>query len=335
MKSLILTCLIALALPAQAQKTPQMVSQAFDDFVGEIAGKDYVTASQSSTYTDGYNKQYDFTIPEKRSKAFEKFNQALRQNSPKATNWLLKKAGSESSARLAVAYGEGSSSVITFGSHKENNYNVQIFRSQQDTTMRTAYALVWHTDKDYIVGTVYKIYGKMPHCRSSRPSTRIILNGFGTADADSSASAGTSTTASTTTMTTSSGRTVTINSDGSMVVDGRVYRFGSDAMGVEVPQSSSDFIQQFTNLSTLFLTYASSFDAYKTQVTVSTGDVTKRVNLLTGTANRIMRLCKDYGRLLSKADRQVVGSGIDQMMDFCTGDLRPLSYMLESARKSL
>lgn len=300
-KAIVLTCIVAMSIPASAQKIPQMIDQAFDDFVSSVLKDDYVTASHSEAYTEGYYKEYAFAMPAKRGKALDKLNENMKLNSKDASSSLMKKAGGNANTKLTVMYGEDRVQTMIFGSKKENNYNVQVFnRNVAQPGMQTVYALVWKESKDSIFGTAFKIYSKDPVKRKTAKKLSYV-----------------------------------VDSDGVVTINGKpYYKSGSDT-SVTVPKSSADFLQQFTNLSTLFKSYASDFDVFKKKYDVSSQLITKRTTFLSGAANKILRLCKEYGNVLDKYDRGNVKNTLLSLKGLCTGDLEYLSPMFLSAQNSL
>lgn len=300
-KAIVLTCLVAMSIPASAQKIPQMIDQAFDDFISSVLKDDYVTASHSEAYTEGYYKEYAFAMPAKRGKVLDKLNENMKLNSRDASSSLMKKAGGNADTKLTVMYGENRVHTRIFGSKKENNYNVQVFnRNAAQPGMQTAYALVWKKSNDSIFGTAFKIYSKDPTKGKSVRWSKYEMD-----------------------------------SDGTVTINGKpYYKSGSDT-SVTVPKTSADFLQQFTNLSTLFKSYATDYEAFKKKYDVAPQLITTRTTFLTGAANKIMRLCKEYGNVLDKYDRGNVKNSLMSLKGLCTGDLEFLSSMFLSAEASL
>ncbi len=299
-------CLLATSIPVCAQKIPQMIDQSFDEFISALLKNDFITASRSDSYAEGYYKEYAFALPRKRSKDFDKFNENLKLNSREASSSLLKKAGSRAATKCRLTYGNYNAYSKEFGSNEEYNYNVQTFNKHAaQPGMRTAYALEWKNSKDSIFGTAYVIYGKDPDAKFS-----ILPNSTGTGFIK--------------------------GKDGATSTIGGKSFYASDPAGaIVVPTSSADFLQQFTSLSTLFTTNASDFSEFKKKWDSSSDYVSKRVALLSGAANRIMRLCKEYGKILDKGDREIVRNALPSLAGMCSGDLAYLTALFTSAQNAL
>ncbi len=170
-RTFIVACLTAMSMTTSAQSTTPTIEQAFDNFASFILKKDYVTASESTTFNDKdeecTNITLSFALPKKKSAEFDHFNDALTQNSTKAYKSLRKKANSKADNKLTFLDGENNSKTIVFGAKADYNYNVLMERSKEKSIMHKVYALVWKNSNDSIFGSVYKTYGMEPQSRTT------------------------------------------------------------------------------------------------------------------------------------------------------------------------
>lgn len=157
--------LMAIAMTAQAQKPIQSVSQAFDEFCGKIYKGRYVTSSTQSDYKDGYYKNVNFALPEKKKGDVTDYDGILIDNNRLSYSSFFKKANTNDKSTFAVAYGDNNSATKKYGTYGNHNYNVQAIRDMKDSTMRYVYTLDWYTRGDSIIGSVEKIYGKDPRIK--------------------------------------------------------------------------------------------------------------------------------------------------------------------------
>lgn len=301
LKTIIATCLMAIAIPASAQNAAANLNKAFDNTVEAIS--DHITSTETNNYADGYFKSYVFTFDNMQDKNIKAFQTALIKASTEAYSSIMKKAGSNDENTTRVSYGDGNSLTIEFGAHKNHNYNVDLLRDPTDSTKRYVFALVSYEKDKQLCGSIYKIYGSDPRLTKRKSARALTI----------------------------------INTDGAISIDGKeVFNPSSLSGAVPVPQSSADFIQLYTNLSTLFTTCASDFQTFKENYASNTDVVTRRVTLLTGTANRIMRLCTEYGKKrLKSEDRDIVSKDLLRLSKLCTGDLASLSNLITYANNAL
>lgn len=303
-------------LMAAAQKSVPDMEQAFDTFVGWLADGGYVTASAADTYSGGsYYKKYEFAAPKGKLKTVEELDRALSRNSVVGYGSLVKRAGTNSADTKTIAYGKGNISKIQFGTHKDRNYNVLLMRSRTDSTMRYAYALVWYETKEQIAGSAYKIYGKDPAKQSS-------VGDYGIPGLSSLHSLSESLDGVTTT-----GTVTTISSDGKVRVvrNGKTIEIDSigavGAIGNMTLKTSADFVVQ---LNTLHTTYFNP----------PTGTRPNQLHTLkTAVMGRVLKLCREHGKLLTPDDRELCRNVLMKWKKLCTEDLH--RQMLRLAMKDL
>ena len=176
LRIVMMACLMILSGTAVAQKTILMPQQAFENLTAWLTANDYVATSSKKQYSKGYVVSYDYAVPVRKAKPIETYNQALLASNKIAYSSMIKKKGFDSDTQERIAYGEKNSQSITFGAHKERNYNLQYFRDPKDSTMRYVYTLVWYSgndesnswgarkdgDEELIKGSVYLFYGRDP-----------------------------------------------------------------------------------------------------------------------------------------------------------------------------
>ena len=269
-------CLMMLSSACHAQKPIPDIDQAFDKFVQDLLQDDLVTSSTMNTYNIGMMKGFEFAIPERKQKMVDTFQKALLSNSRLAYISFTKKAGSASIETNRVGYGNNNSTTYEFGTHKDRNYNLQYFRDRKDSTMRYVYALVWYQGMDRSVkGSVYKFYSKDPQTYKKPLSYKMnAVQGL-----DSLVSLG----------------NIRYNKN-------LVRSYGLD---MTPPKDAAEFIMQLNTLRAAFKNARDQYPYWGNQVT--------RRTLQTGIANKIVKLCKGYGKLLNADEKKFCASSLNKM----------------------
>ena len=269
-------CLMMLSSACHAQKPIPDIDQAFDKFVQDLLQDDLVTSSTMNTYNIGMMKGFEFAIPERKQKMVDTFHKALLSNSRLAYISFTKKAGSASIETNRVGYGNNNSTTYEFGTHKDRNYNLQYFRDRKDSTMRYVYALVWYQGMDRSVkGSVYKFYSKDPQTYKKPLSYKMnAVQGL-----DSLVSLG----------------NIRYNKN-------LVRSYGLD---MTPPKDAAEFIMQLNTLRAAFKNARDQYPYLGNQVT--------RRTLQTGIANKIVKLCKGYGKLLNADEKKFCASSLNKM----------------------
>ena len=269
-------CLLVLSSACHAQKPIPDIDQAFDKFVQDLSQDDLVTSSTMNTYNIGMMKGFEFAVPRKKQKMVDTFHKALLSNSRLAYISFTKKAGSASIETNRVGYGNNNSTTYLFGAHKDRNYNLQYFRDRKDSTMRYVYALVWYQGMDRSVkGSVYKFYSKDPQTYKKPLSYKMnAVQGL-----DSLVSLG----------------NIRYNKN-------LVRSYGLD---MTPPKDAAEFIMQLNTLRAAFKNARDQYPYWGNQVT--------RRTLQTGIANKIVKLCKGYGKLLNADEKKFCASSLNKM----------------------
>ena len=269
-------CLMMLSSACHAQKPIPAIDQAFDVFAQDLLKGDFVTSSSMNTYNIGMMKGFEFAIPERKQKMVDTFHKALLSNSRLAYISFTKKAGSASIETNRVGYGNNNSMTYEFGTHKDRNYNLQYFRDSKDSTMRYVYALVWYQGMDRSVkGSVYKFYSKDPQTYKKPLSYKMnAVQGL-----DSLVSLG------------------NIRYNKNLV---RSYD-----LEMTPPKDAAEFIMQLNTLRAAFKNARDQYPYFGNQVT--------RRTLQTGIANKIVKLCKGYGKLLNADEKKFCASSLNKM----------------------
>ena len=273
-------CLMVLSSACHAQKSIPAIDQAFDVFVQDLLKGDFVTSSSMNTYNIGMMKGFEFAIPERKQKMVDTFQKALLSNSRLAYISFTKKAGSLSLETNRVGYGKDNSMTYEFGTHKDRNYNLQYFRDSKDSTMRYVYALVWYQGMDHSVkGSVYKFYSKDPQTYK-KPSANTKSFSY---------------------------TKPSIQDLDSLFFQGKYFNFDKSPAGayyfdVTPPKDAAEFMMQFNTLRAAF---KNARDLYPNQMTQRT--------LQTGIANKIVKLCKEYGKLLNADEKKFCASSLNKM----------------------
>ena len=269
-------CLMMLSSACHAQEPIPAIDQAFDVFAQDLLKGDFVTSSSMNTYNIGMMKGFEFAIPERKQKMVDTFQKALLSNSRLAYISFTKKAGSASIETNRVGYGNNNSMTYEFGTHKDRNYNLQYFRDSKDSTMRYVYALVWYQGMDRSVkGSVYKFYSKDPQTYKISLSYKMkAVQGL-----DS------------------------LVSLGSIKYNRNLAR--SYDLEMTPPKDAAEFMMQ---LNTLRAAFKNAKDLYP-----YLGNQVFRRTLQTGIANKIVKLCKGYGKLLNADEKKFCATSLNKM----------------------
>ena len=269
-------CLMMLSSACHAQKPIPAIDQAFDKFVQDLSQDDLVTSSTMNTYNIGMMKGFEFAVPRKKQKMVDTFHKALLSNSRLAYISFTKKAGSASIETNRVGYGNNNSTTYLFGAHKDRNYNLQYFRDRKDSTMRYVYALVWYPGKDdMVLGSVYKFYSKNPQAYKVSLSYKMkAVQGL-----DS------------------------LVSLGSIKYNRNLAR--SYDLEMTPPKDAAEFMMQLNTLRAAFKNAKDLYPYLGNQVT--------RRTLQTGIANKIVKLCKGYGKLLNADEKKFCATSLNKM----------------------
>mgnify|MGYP007079206561 FL=1 len=289
-------CLMVLSSACHAQKSIPAIDQAFDVFVQDLLKGDFVTSSSMNTYNIGMMKGFEFAIPERKQKMVDTFQKALLSNSRLAYISFTKKAGSASNETNRVGYGNNNSTTYEFGTHKDRNYNLQYFRDSKDSTMRYVYALVWYPGKnDMVLGSVYKFYSKDPQTYK-KPLTYKMKADQGLD---------------------------TLVYLGNIRYNKNLVR--SYGLDMTPPKDAAEFIMQLNTLRAAFKNARDQYPYLGNQVT--------RRTLQTGVANKIVKLCKGYGKLLNADEKNFLANSLNKMKKDTDDDY--LQSLLELTANSL
>ena len=276
-------CLLVLSSACHAQKPIPNIDQAFDKFVQDLLQDDLVTSSTMNTYNIGMMKEFEFAVPRKKQKMVDTFHKALLSNSRLAYISFTKKAGSANIETNRVGYGNNNSTTYEFGTHKDRNYNLQYFRDRKDSTMRYVYALVWYQGMDRSVkGSVYKFYSKDPQTyKKPSPNTQPF-----------------------------SYTKPSIQDLDSLFLQRKNFKFNMNLAGSYYfdetpPKDAAEFMMQLNTLRAAFKNAGDLYSNFGNQVT--------RRTLQTGIANKIVKLCKGYGKLLNADEKKFCATSLNKM----------------------
>ena len=276
-------CLLVLSSACHAQKPIPNIDQAFDKFVQDLLQDDLVTSSTMNTYNIGMMKGFEFAVPERKQKMVDTFHKALLSNSRLAYISFTKKAGSASIETNRVGYGNNNSTTYEFGTHKDRNYNLQYFRDRKDSTMRYVYALVWYQGMDRSVkGSVYKFYSKDPQTYK-KPSANTQPFSY---------------------------TKPSIQDLDSLFLQRKNFKFNMNLAGSYYfdetpPKDAAEFMMQLNTLRAAFKNAGDLYSNFGNQVT--------RRTLQTGIANKIVKLCKGYGKLLNADEKKFCATSLNKM----------------------
>ena len=299
-------CLMVLSSACHAQKPIPAIDQAFDKFVQDLLQDDLVTSSTMNTYNIGMMKGFEFAVPRKKQKMVDTFRKALLSNSRLAYISFTKKAGSASIETNRVGYGNNNSTTYEFGTHKDRNYNLQYFRDRKDSTMRYVYALVWYQGMDRSVkGSVYKFYSKDPQTYK-KPSANTQPFSYtkpSIQDLDSLLKSFSYTQPFSYTK-------PSIQDLDSLFLQRKNFKFNMNLAGSYYfdetpPKDAAEFMMQLNTLRAAFKNAGDLYSNFGNQVT--------RRTLQTGIANKIVKLCKGYGKLLNADEKKFCATSLNKM----------------------
>ena len=299
-------CLMMLSSACHAQKPIPAIDQAFDKFVQDLVQDDLVTSSTMNTYNIGMMKGFEFAVPGKKQKMVDTFHKALLSNSRLAYISFTKKAGSASIETNRVGYGNNNSTTYEFGTHKDRNYNLQYFRDRKDSTMRYVYALVWYQGMDRSVkGSVYKFYSKDPQTYK-KPSANTQPFSYtkpSIQDLDSLLKSFSYTQPFSYTK-------PSIQDLDSLFLQRKNFKFNMNLAGSYYfdetpPKDAAEFMMQLNTLRAAFKNAGDLYSNFGNQVT--------RRTLQTGIANKIVKLCKGYGKLLNADEKKFCATSLNKM----------------------
>lgn len=282
-------CLLVFSSACHAQKPIPNIDQAFDKFVQDLSQDDLVTSSTMNTYNIGMMKGFEFAVPRKKQKMVDTFHKALLSNSRIAYISFTKKAGSASIETNRVGYGNNNSTTYEFGAHKDRNYNLQYFRDCKDSTMRYVYALVWYPGKnDVVLGSVYKFHSKDPQTYK-KPSANTKSFSYTQPFSYTKPS---------------------VQSLDSLFSRIKNFKFdkslaGSYYFDETPPKDAAEFMMQLNTLRAAFKNAGDLYSNFGNQVT--------RRTLQTGIANKIVKLCKGYGKLLNADEKKFCATSLNKM----------------------
>ena len=299
-------CLMMLSSACHAQKPIPAIDQAFDKFVQDLSQDDLVTSSTMNTYNIGMMKGFEFAVPRKKQKMVDTFHKALLSNSRLAYISFTKKAGSASIETNRVGYGNNNSTTYEFGTHKDRNYNLQYIRNCKDSTMRYVYALVWYPGKnDMVLGSVYKFYSKDPQTYK-KPSANTQPFSYtkpSIQDLDSLLKSFSYTQPFSYTK-------PSIQDLDSLFLQRKNFKFNMNLAGSYYfdetpPKDAAEFMMQLNTLRAAFKNAGDLYSNFGNQVT--------RRTLQTGIANKIVKLCKGYGKLLNADEKKFCATSLNKM----------------------
>ena len=290
MKQLLIMAFVLLQVTAaSAQQAIENVfkSVMFDDGVEVLAKSD-----KNIDCPDGgvsYCKFTEFVISSKRKGLLKQLEKTMTLNQAKAYDVYVKKeSGSSSLATVSgqnYLYGANNEYKVTLGGNKTHNYYAQCFTDPNDSIRRHAYCFVWFKDAEKYHCYYYHIYGVKPAVFDAYKAG-LALN----ADGKSSRGARTRTFAD--------GKVVvtqTYDSDGNIV---RTESMPQSLAAATEVNTDTDFMLQFGNLRVAFL------DAVKDA---------EAKTLQTGIVVKIVRLCKEHGKLLSENEKRTCINSIAEM----------------------
>ena len=236
-----------------------------------------------------YCKFMEFVITGKRKSLLKQTEKTMTFNQSKAYDVYIKKENGNSALAATnvydILYGANNEYKVTMGSNKTHNYYAQLFIDPNDSIRRHAYCFVWFKEATNYHCYYYHIYGV-------KPALFDVYKAGLAQNADGKSGRGAHL------RTFSNGKVVltqTYDSDGNLVHTEALTP--SLTPGMEV-NTDTDFMLQFGNLRVAFL------DAVKDA---------EAETLQTGIVVKIVRLCKEHGKLLSENEKRTCINSIAEM----------------------
>ena len=236
-----------------------------------------------------YCKYIEFTLPTSNKKLFNEIEKVMLNGTMKAYDVYVKKPGSSSQVikSMKYVYGVNNEYAVELGSYTSHNYYGLCFKDANDPLRRHAYLYISYKEGGKYRCKYYHIYGVIP-ARFEEYRSKITAH-----DKPSTK--------------TSVMRTKTYT-DGDVVVtttydnNGNVKSTQSSTWSVEMDniKTDTDFMLQFGNMRSAFL------DAIK--------DADSKT-LQTGIVVKLVRMCKEYSKLLTQNEKKTCMNSINEMKD--------------------
>ena len=167
LRNLLVACVLVLSsAQAMAQKPVQSMQDAFARFTEKLVKDRQTTLVNSSSYDEGYIREYHFQT---QVATVKKFDETMMENVASAYSSFMKGEGLEARDRasLSLSYGENNKKSYDISYDRNYSYNVQLLRDPKDKTKRYAYVLVWKKSGDKAEGYALSIYGHDPQVKVS------------------------------------------------------------------------------------------------------------------------------------------------------------------------
>lgn len=228
-----------------------------------------------------YCKFTEFTFPIKRSEILRQIEQAINAERNKAYDVYIKKTGSSlKQDKPRYDYGANNEYSIQLGTYDDHNYYGLCFADPKDRLRRHAYCFVWFKENSKYHCYFYHIYGVRPaEFAAYKASQKKSKSG--------------------------SKVSTSVYSDGSVVMTQTYDDNGNVVSTTATPQQPAvevntdvDFMLQFGNLRAAFLDAIKDADAKTLQ---------------TGLVVKIVRLCKDKGKLLNDNEKKTCVTSLVEM----------------------
>lgn len=275
----------ALAMPFSAS-AQSSIEKALDTFVSSNDGSRILSNNGRQDRDNGktctYNS-YEFEVSKKDAQWLQ-LRKAFDTDAKNAYNVFVKNNGATDQSKSIIGFGPdpaSSSSCVTFGTHSSHNYRVLLFRDPTDELWRTCYALAWYDAPDNdnkVHGYAYKIYSRDPQIVGNEQQRT----------------------------------TVAMLNDGSVVQydnnTGRstIMQAGTSHDDNDNIKSSTDFLARFNNMRALYIK-----NNKKGNISAD------KMPIMTSIVNKIMSMCKQYGKMLNSDEKQVVVNTLHSMMQDC------------------
>lgn len=267
---LIITAVMLLA--AQTANAQKNIVKAYEAITGENSTVKLLGGDANQTPDRGkmcIYQCYEFEADKKNTQWLQ-LKKAFDTDVKDAYNAYSKNEGSTNTNEERIAFGtepETDKNIITFGTYRNHNYRVYLFRDPTDRLWRTCYALVWYdsySDSDKLHGYVYKIYCRDPKLvgKERQQTTISMLNDGSMIQYDNATGVST------------------------------VVQTGSGNGERGSIKTSVDFLSRFNNLRSMYMDKLESSSP--------------SLSFLTSVVNNVLMLCKQHASVLDAEEKTAV-----------------------------
>jgi hypothetical protein len=287
----IVICVLFTALVANAQTH---IAKAMNDFMKDK----YVTGHSCNAIADRRDPstgkllyQYsicEFNIPASQKKLLNPLLTAFSQDKPDAY-YVVNMGSGENKEKVYISYGEDNQKHLDVGNNPSTSDRVLCFVDKQDTTYRTAYVLTYKENAtNQITGTVAVTYGMNPRYKRNEGKDDDSNVNFPFEQEKFKEQMQQ--------MMNMKNLSPDLK-DMTLAAIGKAYNMTGDYSDSKI-SSDVDFLRQFGNLRSLYISHASKKD---------------EVTFCTAIASKVVQLCKHNHQLLNAHEKKICKDSLLEM----------------------